>query len=306
MSSHVFARSLRAVSSRSLSTGNKASAATFAKLDFNSDGVLSRGEVVGGARRFNLTAEEAGALFDRLDKNEDNVVTPKEFAAHAAGASVASRMSFSSPESDFSAPLVDELFQSLDLDGDGQLSRDEVATGAHRFGMMPAEAMALFDVLDSDGDGALSPDEFGKHAWEASVGKHMSYSSPESDWGGPRADELFQSLDQNHDNVLDRSEVAAGAHKFGMSAAESMALFDRLDSDRDGVLSPKEWGAHAWDFSVGRNISYASPESDFVAPGRATRARAAVKSSGTAAEPEFEEIEFKAMPEAEQAKRRSA
>ena len=35
----------------------------------------------------------------------------------------------------------------------------------------------------------------------------MSYSSPESDWGGPRADELFQSLDQNHDNVLDRSEV---------------------------------------------------------------------------------------------------
>lgn len=201
MSSHVFARSLRAVSSRSLSTGNKASAATFAKLDFNSDGVLSRGEVVGGARRFNLTAEEAGALFDRLDKNEDNgaarenrsrsagvpfvaparrrrvpfaswlapfptsrvlvptprffsppspppplpscsylpcretsVVTPKEFAAHAAGASVASRMSFSSPESDFSAPLVDELFQSLDLDGDGQLSRDEVATGAHRFG----------------------------------------------------------------------------------------------------------------------------------------------------------------------------
>ena len=59
-------RSIRAISS---STGNKAS---FAKLDFNSDGVLSRGEVVGGARRFNLTAEEAGALFDELDKNRDN------------------------------------------------------------------------------------------------------------------------------------------------------------------------------------------------------------------------------------------
>ena len=59
-------RSIRAISS---STGNKAS---FAKLDFNSDGVLSRGEVVGGARRFNLTAEEAGALFDKLDKNRDN------------------------------------------------------------------------------------------------------------------------------------------------------------------------------------------------------------------------------------------
>ena len=51
---------------------------------------------------------------------------------------------------------------------------------------------------------------------------------------------------------------------------------------------------------MGRNISYASPESDFVAPGRATRARAAIKSSSEKLEPEFEEIEFEAKPAAEQ------
>ena len=33
----------------------------------------------------------------------------------------------------------------------GDLLRAEVASGAHKFGMMPADAMALFDRLDTNG-----------------------------------------------------------------------------------------------------------------------------------------------------------
>ena len=38
----------------------------------------------------------------------------------------------------------------------------------------------------------------------------------------------FDMLDKNHDGVLSRDEVASGAQNFGMTAAESMALFGAL------------------------------------------------------------------------------
>jgi hypothetical protein len=47
---------------------------------------------------------------------------------------------------------VEAVFTRLDTNGDGRLSRDEVAR-------LPAIA-TKFDLLDTDHDGLLSPDEF--------------------------------------------------------------------------------------------------------------------------------------------------
>jgi len=111
------------------------------------------------------------------------------------------------------------LFDALDSDGDGALSPDEfgkhawevsvrspappIPTASPTSSLPPVATIATATVITT----TTFSNRPHHSTYQASVGKHMSYSSPESDWGGPRADELFQSLDKNHDNVLDRSEV---------------------------------------------------------------------------------------------------
>ena len=43
---------------------------------------------------------------------------------------------------------MSELFDKLDTDGDGKLTRAEVVSGRDKLGMTAAEAEALFDELD--------------------------------------------------------------------------------------------------------------------------------------------------------------
>lgn len=236
-------------------------ASTFKSLDANNDGVLSRDEVIAGAWRFNMQPAEASALFDRLDTNKDGVLTPTEWAANAWDSSVGKHMSFSSAESDFAAVRPNDLslFQSLDANNDGVLSREEVVSGAWRFNLKPEQASALFDRLDANGDGVLSQREWDAHAWEESVSMHMSFTG---DYIVPP----FQALDANEDGVLSRDEVVAGAHRFNMTGEMASALFDRLDTNKDGVLSQTEWQVHVNEELVGKYMSFASAESDFVAP----------------------------------------
>jgi len=52
------------------------------------------------------------------------------------------------------------LFQTLDVNGDGVLSRDEVIAGAGKMDMRVDEAAAFFTRLDRSGDGVISREEF--------------------------------------------------------------------------------------------------------------------------------------------------
>ena len=72
---------------------------------------------------------------------------------------------------------------SLDRDGDGALTKDEVL----------AHNRARFDRLDSDGDGAISPDEF-----------------------GARLVEMFSRMDSDQDGVLAGDELP---HRMGKHGA---------------------------------------------------------------------------------------
>jgi len=60
-----------------------------------------------------------------------------------------------------------------------------------------------------------------------------------------RAQELFESIDANHDGVLTRSEFgkAYGLAASGQTASARPELFDRLDTDGDGVVSRVEFVA---------------------------------------------------------------
>ena len=55
---------------------------------------------------------------------------------------------------------LNTLFNALDTNGDGELSKDEVVAGAKQLNMTEKEAAKLFDDLDDDKSGMLTRSEF--------------------------------------------------------------------------------------------------------------------------------------------------
>jgi Ca2+-binding EF-hand superfamily protein len=93
-------------------------------------------------------------------------------------------------------------FQRLDVDANGELSRDEL------FMIAPA----LFDQLDQDEDSVLSPEELG--------------ALPDA--RNPRAS--FRQLDTDGDGRIHRDELPE----------EMRALFERFDANADGFVDENE------------------------------------------------------------------
>lgn len=79
-------------------------------------------------------------------------------AAEAAAAAAQQGLQLGKP-----TPTVETLFQLLDKNGDGHLTKEEVVTGAVLLSMTPDEAAKLFDELD-DGSGELKLGQLGRFA----------------------------------------------------------------------------------------------------------------------------------------------
>ncbi len=106
---------------------------------------------------------------------------------------------------------ADHYFNQVDANGDGKLTREEIA--AHR--------KARHDKKDTNGDGKISRDEF------KAAGK--------SDYAA-RADRMFDRMDQNGDGFLTEADKPKGKDMDKRRAA----MFDRADKDGDGALSREE------------------------------------------------------------------
>lgn len=101
-------------------------------------------------------------------------------------------------------------FQSLDADGDGRLTAEE----------MSANRAARFAAADADGDGLLSADEM-RAAQEA---QRMA-----------RAERIIARMDADGDGLLSLQEIGA--------RRDPAWMFDRMDADEDGVISAEEFEA---------------------------------------------------------------
>lgn len=102
-------------------------------------------------------------------------------------------------------------FETLDADGDGQITRDE----------MQARHEARFARADADGDGRLTRDEM-----LAAAQKRAER----------RIDRMLARHDSDGDGALDEAEMA------GMRKGRMMErMFDHMDADGDGAISRAEF-----------------------------------------------------------------
>lgn len=106
------------------------------------------------------------------------------------------------------------MLERIDKNGDGLISRDEVAG-------MPRMA-ERFDQLDGNGDGVLDKSELGK------VRDRVRGELRE------RAEDRFEDTDANGDGAIDLAEAQAAAQR------RATDMFERLDADGDGRLTREE------------------------------------------------------------------
>ncbi|MCR8546812.1 EF-hand domain-containing protein [Salipiger sp. P9] len=114
------------------------------------------------------------------------------------------------------APMMLEMFDQLDADGDGKVTKDELAA------MGPA---AAFAEADANGDGALEGDEL--TAFQAAQDKARE---------ARRQQMMLQRFDADKDGKLSLEEMQANARG-------PAQMFDRLDTDKDGAVSKDELSA---------------------------------------------------------------
>ena len=173
---------------------------TFAELDLNHDGFVSRDEVAALKSRFDERAsrnepKRVARMFDRMDSNRDGKITQPEVDATRTA-----RLAASGKPAKTGRRGASALFVRADSNRDGAVSRAEFEAAAasgkmklHHANMRGYSIVRLFDAADSDKDGRLSLEE-AKHA----------------------ALERFDAADADHNGVLtpdERRQASKAARK---------------------------------------------------------------------------------------------
>jgi Ca2+-binding EF-hand superfamily protein len=175
---------------------------TMSKLDATNDGVIDRAEAA--------THPRLVEKFDSLDTNKDGRLDAAERSSWQGK---------SGRKGHHGRRGMDHaMAMALDTDGDGLISRAEVASHPR--------LAAKFDTLDANKDGRLDAAE--RPSWQ---GKHRS-----KDGHGRRGMADAVALDADGDGRISRAE-AAKQPKFA-------TRFDQADGNRDGYLVRSE--LQAW------------------------------------------------------------
>jgi Ca2+-binding EF-hand superfamily protein len=112
-------------------------------------------------------------------------------------------------------PNFEQMFQELDANADGKLTKEEIEAGAAK----------RFADADTNGDGLLSKEELTAASEKRAESRR-----------GNRIDRMFEHKDANNDGLLSQEEMASGK-KRGMNADR---MIERLDTDGDGAITLAE------------------------------------------------------------------
>jgi Ca2+-binding EF-hand superfamily protein len=189
----------------------------FAAMDANGDGVIARAEWRGNDQSFRVH-----------DWNGDGRLSGDEVRVGGRRQRPADNQDFEQARREF-FDWTPEAFRDHDHNSDGRISRSEWHYD-----------VASFRRADRNGDGILSRNEFLNTDGDAVLEDRFAYLDANgngrierSEWDAGRY--VFDRLDQNNDNVLNRAEV------MGPDTTVQDDLLADLDSNRDGRVSSNEW-----------------------------------------------------------------
>jgi len=165
---------------------------------------------------------------------------------------------------------VDEVFDQIDKDGNGELDREELGELFQLIGLdfSPQRVDALFAQLDQDNDGVIDKDEFSRWYETSKDSIDQRKKKNRASFGGKiwnflhehgslihvggvgivnhiegDVHDVFDKIDVDGNGELDRDELAElfksiGAH---LSEDELDKVFAQLDHDGDGVIGKEEF-----------------------------------------------------------------
>merc|ERR1712151_293346 len=112
-------------------------------------------------------------------------------------------------------------WESMDKDGDGELTQQEVKDGQDKFSDDKVDDM--WPLIDTDKSGTISFDEF------------VAFMKAKN----KEADGCWERMDKDGDGELTKQEVKDGQDKFSDDKVDDM--WPLLDKDKSGTISVKEF-----------------------------------------------------------------
>lgn len=181
------------------------------RLDADKNGEISFVEFSASERIQSLEEDVRKKLFDRLDKNDDQVISKKELRP---------------PHDPKGGRGGFPLFEKLDTNKDRQVSFEEFSQNP-RFKEKPSEwVRRFFDRMDRNNDGVLS---------------RKDHSKPGHDWRGKkggRPEGGLKTLDLDGDGKVSKDEFKKSP--LGMPDELRKQMFLKLDKNKNGFLDADE------------------------------------------------------------------
>mmetsp|Transcript_52657 Transcript_52657/g.111852 ORF Transcript_52657/g.111852 Transcript_52657/m.111852 type:complete len:235 (-) Transcript_52657:183-887(-) len=140
--------------------------ATFAVIDVDGSGTLSRDELTKHLSVSGYNNETIDKIFNKMDVNNDNEISRSEFQS---GMVLLSALQSAPGLGNYNAEFVteicedaDQVFQSCDADGNGEIDRKELRSHIGRSFADYSEVAIdnIFRQIDADGDGTITQEEW--------------------------------------------------------------------------------------------------------------------------------------------------
>ena len=202
----------------------------FKKMDYDNDGAVSKEEMKESSIRF--TDNEIDAIFALGDINDDGALDLEEFIGvmYPSAASIAGRLR--AKYSDIN--MVKKAFVTIDTDGDGRVSKAEMAASDT---LNQQEINALFLLGDSNNDGEIDLEEFIGVLYPVVAQALAKITKDIKNIDDARF--VFKQMDHDHDGLLSQEEVRKSGTRF--TGVEVEALFAIGDVNGDGEIDIDEF-----------------------------------------------------------------
>jgi Ca2+-binding EF-hand superfamily protein len=143
------------------------------------------------------------------------------------------------------------LFNQIDLNGDGSVSKTELEQAVGTAGGSSQAADALYSALDPNNSGGVSEQQFAQvlpgsgfsDQMQAQLIGYQAQGWPgasSAQPGGQLAHNLFTQIDGNGDGVISKSELEQAVTKAGGSKDAADALYAKLDPNGTGGVSEQQ------------------------------------------------------------------